>query len=110
MKTGVAVLFLWISLRLCPQEIPLILCFNQAQPKMCHSPKVDDGVDIIEDLFSNIKKKIFKLSSHLNCQSFLPNSNAELGLSISYQLTYIVIKLVLNFYLNRPYTLCGRDI
>ena len=22
------------------------LCFKQAQPKMCHSPKVDDGVDI----------------------------------------------------------------
>ena len=22
------------------------LCFEQAQPKMCHSPKVDDGVDI----------------------------------------------------------------
>ena len=22
------------------------LCFMQAQPKMCHSPKVDDGVDI----------------------------------------------------------------
>ena len=21
------------------------LCFKQAQPKMCHSPKVDDGVD-----------------------------------------------------------------
>ena len=23
------------------------LCFKQAQPKMCHSPKVDDGVDIL---------------------------------------------------------------
>ena len=22
------------------------LCFKQAQPKMCHSPKVDDRVDI----------------------------------------------------------------
>ena len=22
------------------------LCFKQVQPKMCHSPKVDDGVDI----------------------------------------------------------------
>ena len=21
------------------------LCFKQAQPKMCHSPKVDDGVE-----------------------------------------------------------------
>ena len=25
---------------------PLHLCFKQAQPKMYHSPKVDDGVDI----------------------------------------------------------------
>ena len=24
----------------------LHLCFKQAQPKICHSPKVDDGVDI----------------------------------------------------------------
>ena len=24
------------------------LCFTQAQPKMCHSPKVDDGVDIFK--------------------------------------------------------------
>ena len=23
----------------------LHLCFKQAQPKMCHSPKVDDGVE-----------------------------------------------------------------
>ena len=22
------------------------LCFKQAQPKICHSPKVDDGVEI----------------------------------------------------------------
>ena len=25
------------------------LCFKQAQPKICHSPKVDDGVDIFKD-------------------------------------------------------------
>ena len=25
---------------------PWHLCFKQAQPKMYHSPKVDDGVDI----------------------------------------------------------------
>ena len=35
------------------------LCFKQAQPKMCHSPKVDDGVDIkkkknLEFLFLDI--------------------------------------------------------
>ena len=22
------------------------MCFKQAQPKMCHSPKIEDGVDI----------------------------------------------------------------
>ena len=27
------------------------LCFKQAQPKMCHSPKVDDGVDIYNFFF-----------------------------------------------------------
>ena len=26
--------------------VPTHLCFRQAQLKMCHSPKVDDGVDI----------------------------------------------------------------
>ena len=27
----------------------LHLCFEQAQPKMYHSPKVDDGVDVFLD-------------------------------------------------------------
>ena len=27
-------------------EIATHLCFEQAQPKMYHSPKVDDGVDV----------------------------------------------------------------
>ena len=27
------------------------LCFKQAQPKMCHSPKVDDGVYIFFQTF-----------------------------------------------------------
>ena len=35
------------------------LCFKQAQPKMCHSPKVDEGVDhfffkLLEHLFFDI--------------------------------------------------------
>ena len=48
------------------------LCFKQAQPKMCHSPKVDDGVDIflfllLEHLFlDHFFLKNFKLTSHLN--------------------------------------------
>ena len=25
------------------------LCFKQAQPKMCHSPKVDDGFEIFKE-------------------------------------------------------------
>ena len=32
------------------------LCFKQAQPKICHSPKVDDGVDIF---FKFSWKRIF---------------------------------------------------
>ena len=36
------------------------LCFKQAQPKMCHSPKVDDGVDIF-----------FKVLEHLFLGLFL---------------------------------------
>ena len=38
-------------------EQPRHLCFKQAQPKMGHSPKVDDGVHIflklLEHLFSD---------------------------------------------------------
>ena len=47
------------------------LCFKQAQPKMCHSPKVNDRIDffskLLEHLFSDhLKKKNFKLTSYLN--------------------------------------------
>ena len=44
------------------------LCFKHAQPKMYHSPKVDDRVDIkkiLENLFQTFLKN-FKLPSHLN--------------------------------------------
>ena len=35
------------------------LCFKQAQPKMCHSPKVDDGVKNNFSLFGPIFLGIF---------------------------------------------------
>ena len=35
------------------QPICIHLCFKQAQPKMCHSPKVDEGVDIYKKKFLN---------------------------------------------------------
>ena len=46
-------------------------CFKQAQPKMWHSPKVDDGVDIFFKLswkrsFGQFFLKNFKLTSNLN--------------------------------------------
>ena len=43
------------------------LCFKQAQPKMCHSPKADDRVqtfffkDSQTPIFENFFKKNFKL-------------------------------------------------
>ena len=47
------------------------LCFKQAQLKMCHSPKVDDGVDIffktsLTPLFGPFLLKNLKLTSYLN--------------------------------------------
>ena len=30
------------------------MCFKQAQPKICHSPKVDDGVDIFFKTFEHL--------------------------------------------------------
>ena len=57
------------------------LCFKQAQLKIYHSPKIDDGVDIffkfLEHPFLDHFFKNFKLTSHLNCYSFSTNSNAE---------------------------------
>ena len=31
-----------------------LLCFKQAQPKMCHSPKVDDGVEFFFSFLEHI--------------------------------------------------------
>ena len=47
------------------------LCFKQAQLKMCHSPKVDDGVDIFfktscTHIFGPFFFKNFKVTSYLN--------------------------------------------
>ena len=35
------------------------LCFKQAKPKMCHSPKVDDGVDVFVLLLECIFLEFF---------------------------------------------------
>ena len=80
---------------------PLVehLCFKQAQPKMCHSPKVDDGVDIfLKRLFSDhFLKKNIKLTSHLNRQRFLTYSKAENSADIHSQ------KAGTKFHTNWPY-------
>ena len=39
------------------------MCFKQAQPKMCHSPKVDEGVE----------NKLFTPWTHIFGQLFLKN-------------------------------------
>ena len=35
------------------------LCFKEAPPKMCHSPEVYDGVDILKKVFEHLFSDIF---------------------------------------------------
>ena len=52
------------------------LCFEQAQPKMYHSPKVDNGVDVffflnfLKTYFRTFFSKNLKLTSHLTVRAF----------------------------------------
>ena len=43
--------FTWMVFKL--DRVAPHLCFKHARPKMCHSPKVDDGVEIFFTIFLN---------------------------------------------------------
>ena len=43
---AIAVVVVIVVIIIINVTITIHLCFKQAQPKICHSPKVDDGVDI----------------------------------------------------------------
>ena len=87
-------------------------CFRQAQSKMCHSPKVENGFD--NEFFSSLIYfcRQFWWRTAINpkpLERLTLFQFWELGLSISYHLTYSLMRLVLNCHKNWPYTLYGQD-
>ena len=75
----------------CAARLFLYCCvslhFKKAQPKIFHSPKVEN---IVENHFTVYLKK------------------EKLGLTISYNLKYILSKVVLNLRINRPIALLSK--
>ena len=85
------------------------------QPKMCHSLKVEAKLkcnfSLLEPIFWGVFycSKLWIAISPSRLELLTLFQSWELGHSTSYQLTYILTKLVLKVQTNCPYTSLNRD-
>ena len=96
-----------------PSESPLALGPYHTCVSSRHGGKCVNLLKLRMELNTKIFKKYFKrLFTAINrklLERLTKFQRWELGMSISYQLTYILIKLVLNCHTNRPYTSYVQD-
>ena len=94
------------------------MCLSVTCVSSMHSQKCVTLLKLRTDLtiyFFFCDPYLWKEKKTLNChhtytvRAFDLIPTLRTRLSISYHMTYIIIKLVLNCHMNWPYTLCGRD-